>query len=119
MCNGLNGNLSNHYIEYNSTSIVSIQSIMTNSSELSYTLTALTAFTSYWIKVAFINSAGIGNFSVQISAETSAGSPPNPPANFEVESFGINQIAVYFTPPPENASITGYEVQTRLIRISF
>ena len=93
---------------------MSTQHILTGSSQLNYTLTGLAQSTYYNIRVAFKNSVGIGEFSDNVSAVTFYDSPFNPPAIFEVESFGIGRIAVYFTAPLDNAIITGYKVRFSL-----
>ena len=115
VCNGLNGDLRNHLIEYRTSSQLVAKRLNTNSNHLSYLLTNLTPFTDYHVRVAFVNNHGVGSFSQEVSGTTSEASRPTaPPNNFEVESYGTGKIAVYFTAPVKssrNGIIVGYEVE--------
>ncbi|KAI6651697.1 sidekick Protein [Oopsacas minuta] len=97
-----------HSIKYRTPSMTSSQNITTGSSDVSFILTGLSPATYYTISVAFVNEIGIGIYSENVSVETLH--QLEAPSNFEVESYGIGRIAVYFIAPSTNASITGFKL---------
>ncbi|CAI8037191.1 Phosphatidylinositol phosphatase PTPRQ [Geodia barretti] len=78
-----------------------------------YTVPAL-PFTSYWLRVAANNSAGLGPFSEAVIVETSQDVPSHEPLSLEVTNVTSTSIQLQWEPPPSihhNGVIRSYAVR--------
>ena len=94
-------------------SITGFRDTITVGNVLSYEINSLFGGTEYSIKVAAVNSAGIGAYSGEIFRTPTTGASsdpvPDPPTDFEATG-GPNKVSLTWNPPLNNggSNITGY-----------
>lgn len=86
--------------------------VTTNVSGTSLSFTGLAAVTTYYFRVAAVNSAGTSGYSSTASRATVAG-PPGAPVAPTVDNITSSSAVVSYAPPSDNggATVTGYDVQ--------
>lgn len=78
----------------------------------SYTVTGLTATTTYYFRVAAVNAVGAGAYSSTLTQATTAATAPSAPAAPTFSGVGGTSLTVNWVAPSSNGSaITGYTVE--------
>jgi titin len=103
--------ITNYYVQYSSDGGVTWSSpVATNSSSATFTVTGLTATTSYIFQVAAYNAGGTGSFSSS-SASLAPYGKPVPPATV-AGTLGNASVALTWDPSVSNGlTVTNYYVQ--------
>ncbi|RUS82003.1 hypothetical protein EGW08_010230, partial [Elysia chlorotica] len=79
-------------------------------------LRELDEYSEYSIRVAAINTNGVGLSTPEVEAMTFSDRPSAPPQNFTLEVSSSTSLVVRWQPPPHqdhNGIITGYKIRRR------